>query len=164
MAAIRNNCGSGLCKTGSFLGSYNHPPERSWHPAAMHATLPQERQPGQAVRIRAHDGNDNGSSNNDDDEDDDRVNVKEKGLDAGPLWRLMRTARNEHPALRLRLIDIGEEKTALEALAPALMLGADEPECAMRHGRVLVPQIHLATYRSRSSSSGDSSFDRTAPC
>ncbi|OCL14727.1 nonribosomal peptide synthetase 7 [Glonium stellatum] len=85
----------------------------------------------QAVGIRAHDG-------------DANDNNKEKGLGTGPLWGLMRTARNEHPELRLRLIDVGEGKVALEALAPALMLAADEPECAVRHGRVLVPRIQRA--------------------
>lgn len=62
------------------------------------------------------------------------------GLGAGPLWGLMRTARNEHPELTLRLIDLGEEEVGRQALALALMLGA-EPECALRHGQVLVPQL-----------------------
>ncbi|KAK9488483.1 hypothetical protein V1527DRAFT_449446 [Lipomyces starkeyi] len=61
----------------------------------------------QAVGIRAHDGDDNGTTNNND--DDDRDNNKEKGLGAGPLWGLMHTARN----LRLRLIDLGERKPRL---------------------------------------------------
>ena len=96
----------------------------------------------QAVGIRAHDGYVNGTVKNDD--DNDWNNNKENGLIAGPLWGLMRTARNEHPELRLRLIDLGEEKATFEALAPALMLGAEEPECAVRHGQVLVPQIQRA--------------------
>ena len=62
------------------------------------------------------------------------------GLGAGPLWGLMRTARNEHPELPLRLIDLGEDEADRGVLAPALMLGA-EPECALRHGQVLVPQL-----------------------
>ncbi|GAA3368398.1 hypothetical protein GCM10020367_06570 [Streptomyces sannanensis] len=62
------------------------------------------------------------------------------GLGAGPLWGLMRTARNEHPELSLRLIDLGEEEADRKALASALMLEA-EPECALRHGEVLVPQL-----------------------
>lgn len=61
------------------------------------------------------------------------------GLGAGPLWGLMRTARNEHPELTLRLIDLGEEADR-KALAPALMLAA-EPECVLRGGQVLVPQL-----------------------
>ncbi|HEV2370648.1 MAG TPA: thioester reductase domain-containing protein [Streptosporangiaceae bacterium] len=62
------------------------------------------------------------------------------GLGAGPLWGLMRTARNEHPELTLRMIDLGGEEVGRQALAPALMLAA-EPECALRHGQVLVPQL-----------------------
>ncbi|MFI9509721.1 amino acid adenylation domain-containing protein [Nocardia sp. NPDC052566] len=62
------------------------------------------------------------------------------GLGAGPLWGLMRTARNEHPELSLRLIDLGTEEAVRASLAPALMLGA-EPECALRYGQVLVPQL-----------------------
>ncbi|GAA5086085.1 hypothetical protein GCM10023319_32690 [Nocardia iowensis] len=67
---------------------------------------------------------------------DDRVS----GLGAGPLWGLMRTARNEHPELPLRLIDLGDEEADRKNLGPALMLAA-EPECALRHGQVLVPQL-----------------------
>ncbi|AYG84644.1 Phenolphthiocerol synthesis polyketide synthase type I Pks15/1 [Streptomyces hundungensis] len=63
------------------------------------------------------------------------------GLGAGPLWGLMRTARNEHPELGLRMIDLGDEEADRKALPAALMLEA-EPECALRHGEVLVP--HLA--------------------
>ncbi|TGB19163.1 amino acid adenylation domain-containing protein [Streptomyces palmae] len=59
---------------------------------------------------------------------------------AGPLWGLMRTARNEHPELSLRLIDLGEEEADRAALPAALMLES-EPECALRHGEVLVPQL-----------------------
>ncbi|KAK3360613.1 polyketide synthase [Lasiosphaeria hispida] len=61
-------------------------------------------------------------------------------LGAGPLlWGLMRTARNEHPELRLRLVDLGQE-TAGVCIPPALMLHA-EPECAVRQDRVLVPRM-----------------------
>ncbi|CDR18215.1 type I polyketide synthase [Streptomyces iranensis] len=62
------------------------------------------------------------------------------GPGAGPLWGLMRTARNEHPELGLRLIDIGQEETDRKALPAALMLET-EPECAIRDGQVLVPQL-----------------------
>ncbi|MEU6235318.1 amino acid adenylation domain-containing protein [Kitasatospora sp. NPDC047058] len=65
---------------------------------------------------------------------DDRLS----GVGAGSLWGLMRTARNEHPELVLRLIDLGEQET--DGLGPALMLSG-EPECALRHGQVLVPQL-----------------------
>ncbi|CAL9558109.1 D-alanine--D-alanyl carrier protein ligase [Streptomyces sp. enrichment culture] len=62
------------------------------------------------------------------------------GLGAGVLWGLMRTARNEHPELNLRLIDLGDEQADREALPAALMLET-EPECALRRGEVLVPQL-----------------------
>jgi amino acid adenylation domain-containing protein/thioester reductase-like protein len=62
------------------------------------------------------------------------------GLGAGPLWGLMRTARNEHPELTLRLIDLGDEEADCKALGPALTLGA-EPECALRFGQMLVPRL-----------------------
>ena len=96
----------------------------------------------QAVGVHVHDGYVNGTSNHND--DDDRDHKRKNGLCAGPLWGLMRTARNEYPELSLRLIDLGEETAALEALAQALILGADEPECAVRHGQVLVPRIQRA--------------------
>lgn len=64
-------------------------------------------------------------------------------LGSGPLWGLMRTARNEHPELTLRLVDVGEEPGDLDALVPALMLEA-EPECALRQGQVLAPQLERA--------------------
>lgn len=66
-----------------------------------------------------------------------------KGLGASPLWGLMRTARSEHPNLRLRLVDVPEEndaETFSSVLASALTLSA-EPECAVRHRNVLVPRM-----------------------
>ena len=60
------------------------------------------------------------------------------GLGAAPLWTLMRTARNEHPEVRTRLIDLGPGE--LSALARAVMLD-NEPECALRDEQVLVPQM-----------------------
>lgn len=64
------------------------------------------------------------------------------GLGAGPLWGLMRTARIEHPGLRLRLIDVDEKCSASHTLASALAL-KDEPECALRQQSVLVPRMQL---------------------
>ncbi|KAK4182661.1 hypothetical protein QBC35DRAFT_444796 [Podospora australis] len=56
---------------------------------------------------------------------------------AGPLlWGLMRTARSEHPELRLRLVDAGSD---MDFLPAALIL--KEPECAVRTGGVLMPRI-----------------------
>lgn len=63
------------------------------------------------------------------------------GPASGPLWGLMRTTRNENPDLRLRLIDIEEGALMSEVLTQALMLDS-EHECAIRHGKVLVPRLH----------------------
>ncbi|KAI9147475.1 Reducing polyketide synthase swnK [Paramyrothecium foliicola] len=61
-------------------------------------------------------------------------------LGAGPLlWGLMRTARNEHPELNLRLVDL-DVQTTIIAILSALRLNT-EPECAVREGRVLVPRM-----------------------
>ncbi|ETS80260.1 hypothetical protein PFICI_07789 [Pestalotiopsis fici W106-1] len=59
-------------------------------------------------------------------------------LGAAPLWGLMRTARSEHPDLRLRLVDLGEEMDTCVALA---LLFSAEPECAIRQGQVLAPRM-----------------------
>lgn len=59
-------------------------------------------------------------------------------LGVAPLWGLMRTARNEHPELNIRLVDLDEQIGPY--IASALMLN-DEPECALRHDRVLVPRM-----------------------
>lgn len=60
---------------------------------------------------------------------------------AAPLWGLLRTARAEHPELRLRLVDLGKGQTTVDILAHALRLQG-EPECALRDGQVLVPQMN----------------------
>jgi len=61
-------------------------------------------------------------------------------IGAGPLlWGLMRTARSEHPELRLRLIDLDDD-TPGDCIASVLRLNT-EPECAVRQGRVLVPRM-----------------------
>ena len=61
-------------------------------------------------------------------------------LGAGPLlWGLSRTARNEHPELNLRLVDLDQNTTGA-CIPQALMLNA-EPECAVRQDRVLVPRM-----------------------
>lgn len=69
--------------------------------------------------------------------------MRMKGLGASPLWGLMRTARSEHPNLRLRLVDVPEDndaETFPSLFASALGLSA-EPECAVRHQNVLVPRM-----------------------
>lgn len=65
-------------------------------------------------------------------------------LGSASLWGLMRTARNEHPELTLRLLDIGETSDDLSTLGTALMLET-EPECALRNKQVLVPRLERAT-------------------
>nr|APX43977.1 polyketide synthase [Pestalotiopsis microspora] len=59
-------------------------------------------------------------------------------LGAAPLWGMMRTARSEHPELRLRLVDLAEE--TIHCVASALLSSA-EPECAIRQGQVLAPRM-----------------------
>jgi len=78
------------------------------------------------------------------------ISAKQQSLSAAPLWGLMRTARSEHPELRLRLIDLdlGNDKalqqdTATEPFLPALMLH-DEPECIVKNHQLFVPQIQRA--------------------
>lgn len=97
----------------------------------------------QAVGARFFDGGDkpatghslvNGHSNGHNDQ-------RERSLTAAPLWGLMRTARSEHPELRLRLIDLDLERSTSETLASALVLSSEEPECAVRQGRLLVPRM-----------------------
>ncbi|GAB1317929.1 Nonribosomal peptide synthetase 7 [Madurella fahalii] len=62
-------------------------------------------------------------------------------LGAEPLlWGLMRTARSEHPELRLRLVDLDQETTSA-CIPSALLMLHEEPECAVRHGRVFVPRM-----------------------
>ncbi|KXJ93604.1 polyketide synthase [Microdochium bolleyi] len=67
-------------------------------------------------------------------------NTPSMNLPAAPLWGLARTARTEHPDLHLRLVDIDGSKDTTEALLQALDLD-EEPECALRNGKVLVPRL-----------------------
>ena len=72
------------------------------------------------------------------------ANDSARGLGEAALWGLMRTARNEHPELRLHLIDLDENgATSLDALVPTLVLGT-EPEYAVRRGQLFVPQMQRA--------------------
>lgn len=65
------------------------------------------------------------------------------GLDAAALWGLGRTARNEYLDLNIRNVDVGTTAEDFALLTGALML-ADEPECAIRHGQVMIPQLERA--------------------
>ena len=64
-------------------------------------------------------------------------------LGASPLWGLMRTARNEHPELTLRIVDLGEQGADMDPLAAALALDG-EPECALRGGKILAARLKKA--------------------
>ncbi|KAF2762359.1 nonribosomal peptide synthetase 7 [Pseudovirgaria hyperparasitica] len=67
------------------------------------------------------------------------------GLAASPLWGLMRTARNEHPELRMRLIDLDvnphDFTNSIGSTLNSMLNCNAEPECAMRQGRILVPRL-----------------------
>ncbi|KAI0167392.1 polyketide synthase [Pestalotiopsis sp. NC0098] len=63
---------------------------------------------------------------------------RDMNLGAAPLWGLMRTARSEHPDLRLRLVDLGHET---DTCVPAALLFSAEPECAIRQNQVLAPRM-----------------------
>ncbi|WP_394846825.1 SDR family NAD(P)-dependent oxidoreductase [Pendulispora brunnea] len=61
-------------------------------------------------------------------------------LAQAPLWGLGRTARNEHPELGLRLIDVGTGEVDAKLLDAALAMD-DEPELAIRDGQLLAPRL-----------------------
>ena len=63
-------------------------------------------------------------------------------LEASPLWGLMRTARNEHPELNLRLADLGED---ISPSISSVLTHNAEPECAVRQDRVFVPRMQRVT-------------------
>nr|POE90200.1 6-deoxyerythronolide-b synthase erya1, modules 1 and 2 [Quercus suber] len=67
-------------------------------------------------------------------------------IGAAPLWGLMRTARSEHPELRLRLIDLDDEVADLAAnIAFVLTSDHDQNEIAIRKGQLLTPQLERVT-------------------
>lgn len=68
------------------------------------------------------------------------VEVGPMHVGAAPLWGLLRTARTEHPELRLRLVDVGAGPGDIDNVARALSYEG-EPECALRNGQMLVPQL-----------------------
>ncbi|RST09829.1 SDR family NAD(P)-dependent oxidoreductase, partial [Streptomyces sp. WAC05374] len=57
------------------------------------------------------------------------------------LWGLVRSARSEHPDHTLRLIDTGAGTGAGDDAFEAALAVADEPELAVRAGRVLAPRL-----------------------
>ena len=60
-----------------------------------------------------------------------------KGLVTAPIWGLARSARREHPARRLRLLDVAADSSPA-ALWDALAI-AGEPELALRDGSAHAP-------------------------
>jgi acyl transferase domain-containing protein/D-arabinose 1-dehydrogenase-like Zn-dependent alcohol dehydrogenase/acyl carrier protein len=61
-------------------------------------------------------------------------------LVTAPLWGLVRSAQAEHPG-RLALVDLdGEDRESIWRMLP-LALGHEEPQLAIRHGRVLAPRL-----------------------
>jgi thioesterase domain-containing protein/acyl carrier protein len=72
--------------------------------------------------------------------DDDGV----PGLAAAAVWGLLRTAQNEHPG-RFALIDIDGHPASRGTLAAAL--GSEEPQLALRAGRLLAPRLGRAPAR-----------------
>nr|WP_318306323.1 SDR family NAD(P)-dependent oxidoreductase [Amycolatopsis sp. MEP2-6] len=76
-------------------------------------------------------------------------------LGAAAAWGLVRAARSEHPG-RFRLLDLDDG-------APAPVLPADEPEVAVRAGRILVPRIARGTVAGLELPEGDWQLTVTAP-
>ncbi len=56
------------------------------------------------------------------------------------IWGLLRSAKSEHPG-RFALIDTDGSEESEAALLAALELGAEEPELALRGGRMLAPRL-----------------------
>ncbi|HXB66186.1 MAG TPA: type I polyketide synthase, partial [Solirubrobacteraceae bacterium] len=60
------------------------------------------------------------------------------GLTQAPVWGLVRCAQLEHPG-RFALVDVDGEEASWAALSGAV--GGDEPQLAIRGGRVLAPRL-----------------------
>ncbi|MFI6967208.1 SDR family NAD(P)-dependent oxidoreductase, partial [Streptomyces sp. NPDC050255] len=59
-------------------------------------------------------------------------------LAAAPLWGLVRSAATENPG-RITLVDLDGEQSSQDVLAAAV--ATDEPQLALRDGRILVPRL-----------------------
>lgn len=57
------------------------------------------------------------------------------------LWGFGRTTINEEPALRARLVDCDGSQEAVQALADLLATPVDEPELALRQGKMLASRL-----------------------
>jgi acyl transferase domain-containing protein/acyl carrier protein len=71
-------------------------------------------------------------------------------LVAAPLAGLLHTAHSEHLG-RFGLIDFDSAEASLQALPAALEVGEDEPQLAIRNGRLLVPRLARAEIAETSS-------------
>jgi acyl transferase domain-containing protein/acyl carrier protein len=63
-------------------------------------------------------------------------------LDAAAVWGLVRSAQSENPG-RIMLVDVDTEEIALALLSSVVT--ADEPQAAIRGGRILVPRLNRVT-------------------
>jgi acyl transferase domain-containing protein/NAD(P)-dependent dehydrogenase (short-subunit alcohol dehydrogenase family)/acyl carrier protein len=63
-------------------------------------------------------------------------------LDAATVWGLVRSAQSENPG-RIVLVDLDTEQVALALLSSVVT--ADEPQAALRGGRILVPRLNQVT-------------------
>jgi acyl transferase domain-containing protein/acyl carrier protein len=61
-------------------------------------------------------------------------------LAAAPIWGLVRSAQAEHPG-NFVLVDLDESELSRERLPAALLAAAEEPQLAIREGRVLAPRL-----------------------
>ena len=61
-------------------------------------------------------------------------------LAAAPVWGLVRSAISEHPG-RFALIDTDRSEASEAVLSEALAVAEEEPQVALRAGRVLVPRL-----------------------
>ncbi|WP_394848508.1 SDR family NAD(P)-dependent oxidoreductase [Pendulispora brunnea] len=61
------------------------------------------------------------------------------GLAAAPVWGLVRSAQSEHPGRAFGLLDTDEHPDSVRALPMAL--AADEPQLALREGRLRAPKL-----------------------
>ncbi len=76
---------------------------------------------------------------------------------AAAIWGLVRAAQSEHPG-RFALIDSDGAAASERALTSALSLAGEEPQLALREGRLLVPRLERAPARD-SGAEQDAGFD-----
>ncbi|MEU6883121.1 type I polyketide synthase [Streptomyces sp. NPDC046712] len=74
------------------------------------------------------------------------------GLAEAPVWGLLRSAHEEYPG-RFTTVDVGTDGAGLSLETLAAAADLDEPEVAVRAGRLLVPRLRKATRPEGSSGS-----------